>query len=827
MMDFIQSLKKKKRGRKNTIWKCTTTVCSLTIVISMMCALMPLELIVKAEARCGIEDERKQEESGAISTPDHVIAFDDIVPFDEELQQSEKTEPAAVLKKTVASDEWGMVFDAYCMQHPILSQNELPDVTDSQGWQIFTQEIGMYRNKAEYTPQQNDLVFIDADADQICDNIGIVQNVVAENEISILKENQEGRAVTETFLLQDTSVLGFGVYSIEDEQPQVGEFVVTPEMPKPNQKPGNVDKNADADKDMTASYEERKQHDDPVFEDDRLLTGIEVATKGIANSTLEDGKTYIIYGFSYDDQKYYALGESGQTEEVSYIGNEITVPASKAVKWTYNQEQGTFTNSQGKYLNSGGWYQPMTVSDYPQQFTVQHERGGRIGTTIQEGYNSYQGYFTFNNNKIVLGNEYYYPFSFALTQEDSIVPPTPSVPPTPPVTPESNLKIRKYVDKLGADDQYDLNLTVDGAYAAEGKNKADIIFVVDTTGSMQYAMDGTQNHSNERWNSIVSSTRYLTNLLDSNPSADIQYSMITFYGAEGSTKDAEMAQYWTGNSEDILNKLDEQSKKLGGGTNYEAACQELADGDLAKNFRTDAQRVVVFLSDGEPNMCYGQYGYTVNEPTGVIALEKAKNMLNYIPDIDMFYTIGVGSDILERSKLEDLSSGLKAKGVKTGYAHCNSTKEIKKAFDEIIRSIVKIKYDHVKITDNLSKYAELVEGTKLRIAVTNAEGKQVGFSEGDIGRGASLRLDQTQLNKAADIKLTYDAQAKKLMLIFPEDYILEDGWQYKLTVTIKPTQEAYKEYADKRYPHVGEQNTGTTSSGQEGFYTIALIWIMF
>ncbi len=82
-----------------------------------------------------------------------------------------------------------------------------------------------------------------------------------------------------------------------------------------------------------------------------------------------------------------------------------------------------------------------------------------------------------------------------------------------------------------------------------------------------------------------------------------------------------------------------------------------------------------------------------------------------------------------------------------------------------------------------------------------------------------MRLERTELNKDAEVRLTYDTQTKKLMLLFPADYILEDGWRYKITATIKPTQEAYAKYATEGYLHVGDPNTGKTSSGQKGFYS--------
>ncbi len=683
-------------------------------------------------------------------------------------------------------DDWNDTFVNLCLQHAHVPSEFVPhEINYVNCIDVFKEkQFQLFRDKNDYIPQAGDLVILDLDHDGKANIVGVLSSVDIAN-ITVITGDTESYIQKTVYALDDEKILGYGStndaynrsVSAERNEAEIASKVA----------------NDTQEKEVAVAEE----------------TKVAADTKGIANSVLEDGKTYIIYGYSNEDGKYHALGESGQIEEVTYAGEEVIVSGSKAVKWTYNEQQKSFCNSMGKYLATTGWYEPLTASEFPQEFVVDHAQGGRISTIFPEGYD---GYLTFHDNRIVAGadNSTYFYFALVEEKEPDIGGETPSTP-----TPESNLKIQKYVDKLGADDQYDLNLTVDGVYAAEGKNKADIIYVVDTTGSMMYSMDGKDRYNKERWHSILASTEYMTNLLKNHPDADIRYSVIFF------NEDAKVGQDWTTDSSQVMNALHGYSDSLGGGTNYEAGCQELVDGQLVKKMRPDAERVVVFLSDGEPNMYSGEYGGAIfdTDPDGRVAIEKAKAMLSYLDGIDMFYSIGVGSDILQKSKLEELSSVLVNKGVKTGYSHCNHTEEIKRVFDSIIRSIVKIKYDHVQVADNLSKYAELVEGTKLRITVTDAKGRQVGFSEGDIDRGASLRLDRTQLNREADIKLTYDAQAKKLLLAFPEDYILEDGWKYKLTATIKPTQEAYKEHADKGYPHIGEQDTGTTSSGQQGFYS--------
>ncbi len=597
-------------------------------------------------------------------------------------------------------DNWDTEFISLCLQYAQIPNEHVPHEIDSENCiDVFKDEqFKLFREKSDYVPRMGDLVVLDSDNDGKADIVGIL-NAVDEQNITVITGDEKEYINEATYAMDDKGILGYASINEAYEKSLLAEATETESVPEA----------ADSEQKIEVDVAEQYKADSNVT--------------GIANSTLEDGKTYIIYGYSYNDGKCYALGESGQTEEVLFSGNKITAPGSKAVKWTYNEQQKSFCNSAGNYLNSTTWYGAMTTGDLPQQFTTVSAQGWRIGTTLSKEQGGYEAYFTFYNNAIVLGNADYSSFYFA--RVDNQTEPDPPAPPTPPVTPDSNLKIRKYVDRLEATDQYDLNLTVDGVYAADGKNKADIIYVVDTTGSMEYSMDGQDRYSKERWNSILASAEYMTNLLKSNPAADIRYSVIFF------NEDAKVGAEWTSDTDVIMRSLHTYDDRLGGGTNYEAACSQLVDSSLVKQMRNDAEHVVVFLSDGEPNMYFGDNGYAVHDssPDNKLAIEKAKAMLSYLDGVNMFYSVGVGSDILEQSKLEELSSGLKDEGVKVGYAHCKNTDQIKKAFDEIIRSIIKIKYDHVTITDTLSKYAELVDGTKLRITVKIKKDNKSGLQK--------------------------------------------------------------------------------------------------
>lgn len=674
-------------------------------------------------------------------------------------------------------ENWNAQFVNRCLQAAQVPREYVPNEIKPETCTNELQTRNLFRNRGEYVPKMGDLVALDFDRNGVADHVAIL-DATDGSSISVFLGNEEAYAKKETYDLADERIVGYG--SLND------------------------------------AYEEALADDSEVDGVSSLTAS--TGTKGAVNSTLEDRYTYIIYGW-YEGQ-YYAVSETGETVAVRLEGNEI-VSDSDAVKWTYDAEKKAFYNRAGEYLATTGWYMPLTVSSKPHEFLVKNPSGGEIETVLPPEQGGDQCCLTIFERKIVTGYYTSPGLGFARTEDEKKPEQGQETPIQPePPAPQNTLGIQKYVEKRNQKDQYNLNLTVDGAYTQEGKNKADILYVVDTTGSMMYSMDGTVRDNMERWNSILTSVDYMTNLLESNSTADINYSMVFFSGSEGSANDAEVAQGWTADPNEIMKTLRKKGDWLGGGTNYEAACMELVDGPLVKQMRKDAERIVVFLSDGEANMYYGEYGTTVNDTSydRRESITRAKVMLSLLTGIDMFYCVGVGSDVIEKGSLEELSSVLNGNNIETGYAHCNNTQEIEKAFDGIVHSIIQIKYNHIQVVDDLSQYAEIVPDTMLRLSVTNGQGQPVGVSEGALDTGTTLRLPPTQLNGETDLQLNYDPQLRRLVLTFPGTYILEDGWNYRMTATIQPTPIAYQEHAETQaYPNVGEPNTGETSSGRPGF----------
>ena len=394
------------------------------------------------------------------------------------------------------------------------------------------------------------------------------------------------------------------------------------------------------------------------------------------------------------------------------------------------------------------------------------------------------------------------------------------VPSVPEGTVTREPEIRKWVEKLDVDDNYDLNLSVTGA-DVKINDKKDILFIVDTTGSMMYSMDGYYRYGNERWNNIRSSIENLTMLMR-NSSADVRYSMIMFssdgvygehYGA--AYGDAGYIVDWTENGDKIVNTLNEKTPYLGGGTNYEAPFYLLNQKPtILGNARSDATKYVVFITDGEPNTYYGNYGTSLDDnPTGnQNALPKAKVQVAQLKGMDELYAIGVGTD----AGLDTLKDLISSSSVKHNAYSCRETGELEERLVDIFQGGGLV--SGTLIEDELSEMAQVTENAMLTITVTNKQGEQQ-VATGNLVDGARLKLAPTDRNpKGTMLTLTYSDSNKYLKLSSDSEYQIEYGWEYKITTQIEPTELAYTTYESLgTYPHIGESNTGITSDGQLGY----------
>ena len=182
---------------------------------------------------------------------------------------------------------------------------------------------------------------------------------------------------------------------------------------------------------------------------------------------------------------------------------------------------------------------------------------------------------------------------------------TPVQPPTPGIVEtKKELSHEKYIAK-NEDGTYNLTLNVSGAVGSESyANKLDVLFVMDTSNSMKRGMDSSRDQNNYTTNS---SSRFYNQQkavedavakLKNKKNVDAQFAVVAF------DTQASIKTDWTKGSITYPTRVGNYSgyNKKAGGTNYEAGLIKAKE--LLDRGRTDATKIVVFLSDGDPTFYY-------------------------------------------------------------------------------------------------------------------------------------------------------------------------------------------------------------------------------
>lgn len=363
---------------------------------------------------------------------------------------------------------------------------------------------------------------------------------------------------------------------------------------------------------------------------------------------------------------------------------------------------------------------------------------------------------------------------------------------------EMDLERHKTVTKK-PDGTYNLELSVSGAVGnITDPVKLDVMFIVDQSGSMK---DELSNGTN-RAEAVVNAVRSMTNQLESNQNIDPHYSVVTFSSGINGTqyyKDAIQKLYWTDNAGAAVSAV---TINPNGGTNYEAGL--LMGRAMLMGSRPNAQKVVIFLSDGMPTYHYengnteGGGNFTTSADKNNAYAEASK-----ITNVNSFYSIRVGNEkgadaILQEicNKVHASSEGSAAENFKVYSAE--KVDELNKVFEEIQGNITQVLCDNVSVEDTLSENVQPVEGAFPQVTVTNESGEIV-----ETPNGITAILD-----------------GKELKLSFPKDYKLEKGYEYKVSLTIEPTDLAYQKYSNNglQYPDFADKDTGT-HQGQYGFHS--------
>lgn len=388
------------------------------------------------------------------------------------------------------------------------------------------------------------------------------------------------------------------------------------------------------------------------------------------------------------------------------------------------------------------------------------------------------------------------------------------------ITDQKKLSHDKYVEAKN-DGTYDLSLTVSGAKGSKtDKAKLDILLIVDRSGSMARKLENEQQgnsyYKTRRIDKVAEAVNSLTSALDTKKETlDVKYSVITFAGDDG-TNAARKDIDWTDSASNVnttIGKIDPD-----GGTNYQAGIR-MAKTQL-NQARPDAQKVVIFLTDGRPTYYIGGGNGQDDDWNDLKACaENAKKEISNMWT-DYFYCVGAGPAFKDDStttqtayqNLVNLKDSVQA--TNKGVYRATSTEALNKIFTDMSANITNLYCDHVTVTDELSDNVQLVEsvpGTPNDLIVTVKKGDKDG----------TVKVTGNNEVTFQNAKIWAEYKDGKIMLHFPENYTLDPEYTYIVTANIEATETAYqhvREYGGT-YPNTGEKGTGKTSEGKGGVFT--------
>ena len=411
---------------------------------------------------------------------------------------------------------------------------------------------------------------------------------------------------------------------------------------------------------------------------------------------------------------------------------------------------------------------------------------------------------------------------------------TPVQPPTPGIVEtKKELSHEKYIAK-NEDGTYNLTLNVSGAVGSESyANKLDVLFVMDTSNSMKRGMDSSRDQNNYTTNS---SSRFYNQQkavedavakLKNKKNVDAQFAVVAFDTQAGIKTD------WTKGSITYPTRVGNYSgyNKKAGGTNYEAGLIKAKE--LLDRGRTDATKIVVFLSDGDPTFYYKKNSQ--GNITGIgggdgnsysdTAMANAQTQLSKM-SMNYFYTVGVGPED-SYNHLSSLISNAPS-GTVTGSYNGTDSSNLKNAFDTIIRDATELLCTDVTVTDTLTDEVELVN-QDLQVVVKDETGKVITKLKDASG-------DEVAVSEIITVSTAKDSNGKtQIIMRFEPGYKLESGYTYYVTAKIQPITKAYLKYQNESYTDTGDENTDEyletdkkpgkdtrndgTSSKQKGFYS--------
>lgn len=391
--------------------------------------------------------------------------------------------------------------------------------------------------------------------------------------------------------------------------------------------------------------------------------------------------------------------------------------------------------------------------------------------------------------------------------------------------------------------KYTLNLNVVGKDTRESHEtteKIEVVLVLDTSGSMNYCMDGSQRRCNK------SNPERLTALKEAATSfIDATETTNDTIQDENSKVRIAIAQF--GQTSGVVSSLTSDTAALKSSVNRLSANGATpADKGMTaaqtalRQARPGAKKIVIFFADGVPTT---QSAFSTrvanNAVQTALAMKSAGTLIYSIgifeganPEQQSFgnrendqanqFMHAVSSNYPNATAYNKTNWGT---GSNLGYYKAtNSADDLTKIFDDIQKEITTgSAYSGVSIVDELSEYAQ-VDGVVWNMASMRNFG---GATYYRVTGGVTLNV--TNLSSGAtppvlerDYTLWYsDAGNGKIRVEFAGDYQLLHNATYTLSYGIVPTDSAYARVnmvdGGINYDATGDAGTGTTSAGKPGF----------
>lgn len=361
--------------------------------------------------------------------------------------------------------------------------------------------------------------------------------------------------------------------------------------------------------------------------------------------------------------------------------------------------------------------------------------------------------------------------------------------------PDPEVRYSKFIDYLGdsianpdtsknGENDYRLYLDLTTQEALED-NKADIIFILDTSGSMAYDFKGKSRMS------VLKST--MTTAINSlTQNSHNRISLIQF------ASESEMI-ISNSTSKTALNNAINKLNPVGGTNYYQSFIKSAAEiNQMIASDTEGREKVVIFITDGEPTFATPIVNtLSNNEYAGMIYACESITNLN---GVDRFYSIFIGDSYASASTLQTITQRVSVNKEKY-MVQAVDAQQLSNTLERFMAKVGNTLYN-VTLIDELSSYVDY--GGELKVTRSTGGGAPVLLAAG---------VDYSVLggSKSVGIRLLNTTR--------PDS-------RYQMSFNVKSNDTAMDYFGQHQsYPAVGDANTdypgNTTSSGRPGFFSNA------